>query len=428
MKKNYFITAIGALCFSLNAMAQVNNQEVFFNADPHPDIIPAAPYVNQQTPSKVNSTTSVWLSYYNSVKKSNNITPVIGYSFLFPDSLVRIKDFGGNIGRPPVHMIGNLFDIKSSYYQNQIQTNSFSTFTVDSISVEYLYKRKTASSVKDTLYVYMFVNSLSNLGLGSFPNQMANYGADTVFFRTAKYTFGTNSPNATNLIINKIPLGDADTSKANAVKHKDIKINLNVAANGLVFCALSFKPGFTYNTNDTISKNKNIFAFVSYEERGLNTYPSYKETHKWNFLNADWSQSYIVPSSVRYNNNPNGWNGNFIPTYGFNKAYGLENHGIWYKITSTNVGVKELSENGYSLGQNTPNPFTGQTTIVYELAKDAKGVKLEVYDVTGRTVYAAAQPNTAGSHSTILSNLKSGMYFYSLQVDGNIITKKMLAE
>jgi Secretion system C-terminal sorting domain len=84
----------------------------------------------------------------------------------------------------------------------------------------------------------------------------------------------------------------------------------------------------------------------------------------------------------------------------------------------------------YSLEQNYPNPFNPSTTIKFAIPKDGN-VSLKVFDVTGRQVAVLVNGLNlrAGTMSYDFdgSDLSSGIYFYSLIVDNNLIsTKKMI--
>jgi hypothetical protein len=92
------------------------------------------------------------------------------------------------------------------------------------------------------------------------------------------------------------------------------------------------------------------------------------------------------------------------------------------------VGLSTLTQNGVSLSQNVPNPFTGNSTINYEIASAAK-VTLEVTDITGRKVAEYNEGvKTAGSYQIGLNakDFNKGIYFYTLRVGENSLTKKMI--
>ncbi len=84
---------------------------------------------------------------------------------------------------------------------------------------------------------------------------------------------------------------------------------------------------------------------------------------------------------------------------------------------------------GFGLAQNFPNPFNPSTTITYDVAQTAH-VTLDVFDVTGRKVATLVDGvRTASSYNVRweAGNLPSGVYFYQLRADGQLIdAKKML--
>lgn len=82
----------------------------------------------------------------------------------------------------------------------------------------------------------------------------------------------------------------------------------------------------------------------------------------------------------------------------------------------------------YILYQNYPNPFNPTTKIVYTVPKESK-VKLEIYDVLGRSVQTLVnQVQKAGNYSVEFNatKLTSGIYFYRLVTPTQMISKKMM--
>ena len=123
-----------------------------------------------------------------------------------------------------------------------------------------------------------------------------------------------------------------------------------------------------------------------------------------------------------------------------------------YEITPTSIqSIKHLVVNvdnqnsnipsEYILYQNYPNPFNPSTTIKYQIPKPGL-VQLKVYDILGREVATLVNEyQTAGERSVMFSTdniqqstgggtnhslLSSGIYFYRLNADGFVITKKLL--
>ena len=95
------------------------------------------------------------------------------------------------------------------------------------------------------------------------------------------------------------------------------------------------------------------------------------------------------------------------------------------------VGVNEIS-NGYSsikVAQNQPNPFTGTTTI--EISSNTVApVMLEVSNIMGQTIYTMNAGTINGSKRVELnaSDLESGVYFYTVTIGNESVSKKMVIE
>jgi hypothetical protein len=86
------------------------------------------------------------------------------------------------------------------------------------------------------------------------------------------------------------------------------------------------------------------------------------------------------------------------------------------------------SPSDYSLTQNYPNPFNPSTVIHYSV-KDAGLVSLKVYDILGRELALLVNDiKEAGYHSVEFNatDLPSGVYIYTLLVNGYTNSKKML--
>lgn len=82
----------------------------------------------------------------------------------------------------------------------------------------------------------------------------------------------------------------------------------------------------------------------------------------------------------------------------------------------------------FKLFQNYPNPFNPTTTIKYNLP-EPQNVKLSVYSLLGEEVKILVDDyKSAGNHSVIFnaSDLASGVYIYTLQVNGYSQSRKMI--
>ena len=110
---------------------------------------------------------------------------------------------------------------------------------------------------------------------------------------------------------------------------------------------------------------------------------------------------------------------------------------IWYGLSLDNAivvtgGSKVPNENStprkYKLSQNYPNPFNPATTIAFDLPVSGH-VILNVYNLLGEEVATVADDYfTTGSHCLLFdaSALQSGVYYYKIQTENFVATKKML--
>lgn len=90
-------------------------------------------------------------------------------------------------------------------------------------------------------------------------------------------------------------------------------------------------------------------------------------------------------------------------------------------------GINNISNN-YTLSIF-PNPFTVSATVTYNLPSGTKNAALIAYDVLGREAAVYKLPNPAGQLSITSANLNSGIYFYTLVADGQVLTvRKMVIE
>ena len=80
------------------------------------------------------------------------------------------------------------------------------------------------------------------------------------------------------------------------------------------------------------------------------------------------------------------------------------------------------------LFQNYPNPFNPKTVISYQLSENSD-VEISVYNSLGQKVEILfSGTKAAGRHNTVwqAENYPSGVYYYQLKTNANILTKKMI--
>ncbi len=90
------------------------------------------------------------------------------------------------------------------------------------------------------------------------------------------------------------------------------------------------------------------------------------------------------------------------------------------------LGVEDLEEvNSFEVF---PNPTQGVTTFQYEL-QSAEKVNLSIFDVTGKMVTQLLNENQASGAQQVTwdaSDLSNGIYFYTLSINGNIASGKIV--
>jgi hypothetical protein len=108
----------------------------------------------------------------------------------------------------------------------------------------------------------------------------------------------------------------------------------------------------------------------------------------------------------------------------------------WYKLVDIDFGGRRHEHQPmsvqtafeYALDQNYPNPFNPSTAIQFSLEKSGKTV-LEIYNTLGQKVATLVNGElSAGAHryQWNASGLASGVYFYRLQSNEFVATKKMI--
>jgi hypothetical protein len=97
-----------------------------------------------------------------------------------------------------------------------------------------------------------------------------------------------------------------------------------------------------------------------------------------------------------------------------------------------NIELKAVPDE-YALHNNYPNPFNPVTTMLYDLPETGH-TRLIIYDLMGRQVQTLVdQPMAAGYYriqwdgrNTMGQMVSGGIYFYQIQTNGFIRTRKML--
>jgi len=106
----------------------------------------------------------------------------------------------------------------------------------------------------------------------------------------------------------------------------------------------------------------------------------------------------------------------------------VDNSGLC-TITELSVGIDQANDypGSCQLLQNNPNPFNGETEIIYGLPQQ-KEVTLKVYNLTGQMVSTLVEGKSeAGWHHVVFNSkeLPAGIYVYRLVTNDVLLTKKL---
>ncbi len=126
-------------------------------------------------------------------------------------------------------------------------------------------------------------------------------------------------------------------------------------------------------------------------------------------------------------------NANINSTVG---GWAITEKNIVSHYTDHNIGIQQIGTEipkTFKLGQNFPNPFNPETRIKFDIPGGPNGadsgVKLLIYDATGREVAALInQALKPGYYETSwnAADYSSGIYFYRITAGSFVETKKMI--
>jgi len=148
-----------------------------------------------------------------------------------------------------------------------------------------------------------------------------------------------------------------------------------------------------------------------------------------------WGSNYSFPNYQTTNGGANwhlaGWGYNVNRFRFLNDTLAYSVGDRVYKYSRETVGINLISSeipSSFQLHQNYPNPFNPVTVIRYSLIEN-RFVTLKVYDVLGNEIAILVnEKQNARSYSVDFdgSNFSSGIYFYKLETEDLIETKRMI--
>jgi hypothetical protein len=92
----------------------------------------------------------------------------------------------------------------------------------------------------------------------------------------------------------------------------------------------------------------------------------------------------------------------------------------------TSVGIEKLGMDGFTLGQNIPNPANSTTRIDYSVPESGE-VIFHVRSVSGQLLYSKTIESASGKNNLEVNTttLAAGIYIYSIEYKGQRLIKRM---
>ncbi len=112
-------------------------------------------------------------------------------------------------------------------------------------------------------------------------------------------------------------------------------------------------------------------------------------------------------------------------------GWAVGHYGSIFRYNPAFIGIEPIGSiipKEFVLHQNYPNPFNPITRIEFSIPVEAD-VKIKVYDISGReTATVLEQKLKAGKYAVNFNgeNFSSGIYFYVMETDGKLFSKKMV--
>lgn len=113
--------------------------------------------------------------------------------------------------------------------------------------------------------------------------------------------------------------------------------------------------------------------------------------------------------------------------------YNLDNPDVRVSVIAnykgSPAGIAEEAMVGGSISEVYPNPASNYVNIDYQLTTNVKEASVRVFNLLGAEVKSASLVNNGNKLSMDISNLESGIYFYSVLVNGDVYkTRKLVVQ
>jgi len=356
---------------------------------------------------------------------------------VYPDS--NIKSYAGN---PPfywyLHGMGTSFDpVSEKFYNNYLNPNpqyaaptfrvqAVNPYLVDSIQVIGQYFRHLNGSNVDTLYIEVVKTNTPGTSLVTWRYLGPIAGRPDSLLQVAEPVY---SPQRNQIPSDSVPQVVRITKILNAAAAADTD------ANGLSI--------WTFPLNIAVGAGEKVIAFAHFAPQVRYAVDAALDTaNRWGHLSVAVNGSTGTPNQV-----PGDWNGGLIAStderYQVGNPYVLSNgrkvlaasyaytprflNDPWFafhiKCPACTTSVKDVSN--FSSVNAYPNPANSEVTITYSLKTATAAIAtVNITNAVGQVL--ASQKTSNGKVVFSTSSLANGIYFYTVEANGQKITNRFV--
>jgi hypothetical protein len=417
------ITAVSLSLLTIGAMAQTQYMGGPSQLQGHPKV---GPSLTKHRVSKIASTTTYQYQLFYPGTDAGYSTAYSTSLGWFTDQLnsrFTKADTNAAASRENFNLIHSVDVAFDTLIDGSLNPYNATTVSVDTLWLICAYKNTSAAN--DTL-----VFTIKNLPASGLPTG-ATYTTAVVPIYPG-VTFATTGGNLVLPGNNLDTLYEAIAIPNFMLPAGQIHFDVNVTFNGSKADTFELGYGFPLNTCSS--------ACGSYDYANPGTYVGHlftdtKTIHVNSYANG-WQLYYsnvvtTLPTANGTIFGANNYEWNVCPGTCTTDTMFLyeQDYAVAASVTDVyTTGIKTVTGAGLSVSQNFPNPFNKNTEITYNLTKSSD-VTFSVYDMTGRVLVNNVYTNSgAGDHVINLSanTFSPGVYFYSFNVNGSVVTKKMV--
>ena len=360
----------------------------------------------------------------------SNYAGTVSMAYLWPDSTMLVLNQDSSISHTFYHSIGEFINPNSNYFNLYHSDNSSKSVYLDHIGMYSIYKRNPSlTNIVDTIIVQVRLGNSEDYYWYDPLFFQQNYNTDSLLFKGIYHDgcLPTSSNNNYYTFKYLLDTSSVDIAIAGGINYFEIPINLflsTLTTNHNIYpmfaVTFSFKPGTTWNPNVDTIQNYNRLKFLSYEEKGIGTFPTYTK--------QDWNCSYVWTAQAFNTNVPIENDTLFAPSYAYLAEFPMEHHYIDYVLRLEGQFTDIESSNSLLNSIEVfPNPVSKNINFNFSISRNAE-INISIYDLSGKIVINKDIKLTE-LNNTIKINVEElsfGAYIYRISSDKQIKTGKFI--